>query len=421
MEITVYDLQRQNICPKYFARCVILMYQDLEPEKVSQYHPINLRVQELYHGENELLVRDLETPRNIPYYFEPTCRDCIDSYKNSKINYHYSHEKNNTSLAHVNAIKNGINDDMKTFAITQHPLDKNFSCGMFGNFKIDLMNVNGYVRAASIRENDSSLGPEEKKLIKWLKTNSTQELILALEENLNTTPGSLVLKIKDANVSLRGVYLHPDLVIDFASWISPKFKILTQRIVKEHFRTESQMIIEQLAGENLTLTQRIISLEQKIDIGNNLNRGLNGKVDSLTKKINTLNKKIDRISVRASLYFRERGTHKVTTPHHEFVFMFKTHDEHFPHYFILCQRKSFQSCLSNMQQTFPDADTTPLLKLETANAKTTMRALFEKISHKRFKNTGGFRFDLRENELLKRIRDICDADLVIDGTDEVLN
>ena len=255
------DLKRMGICPWYFARCVVLKYQDLEPEKVSRYYPVDVRVTELFHGENELKTRPRETPRDLPHFFEPTCERCMGAFEASIVDHHFTHTVTHATRGYIETIQNS----MKTFAIGQHTQDPRFSFGMFGTFRIDIMNENGYVRAASIRENAVGLGVGEKKLSSWMRTQATAELISVLAEDLGVQRDSMIHRVTDSVNSLRGAYLHPDLVVDYAQWISPRFKILTQKLVREHFKNESQ--------------QRIQSLEHNIEEIKNEMRYTNEKID----------------------------------------------------------------------------------------------------------------------------------------------
>jgi len=309
-----YELWR-NACGKlgitlrYFALCLILEAQDKYPFKVAYFRPIDVRVTRLLHGETDLITEPLETPRDLPHYFEPKCNRCMANYeKDIHEDFHYIHagriEISRSTQGHIQIIKNGVNDEIKDFAVAPHPLDSNFSLGKLNAFRIDIMNSNGYVRAASVRENDPNLANGSKLLFQWRKSKATQELIHAYAEDLELPEDKLIVEVKNVCIQLRGVYLHPDLVIDFACWISPKFKILTQRILRDHFRFEAQARVTELSLELSQshskidrLESRIIQLQKSVDQTNSTLEPLRNFRD---KSISFIDTRIDRISCSVS-------------------------------------------------------------------------------------------------------------------------
>ena len=94
-----------------------------------------------------------------------------------------------------------------------------------------------------------------KKPYEWLRLPSTKEYIAALEEDFQTAGKSLTASYdgdkSSAGKSLTasydlirtevggshsGTWMHEDVAIEFARWLSPKFSIACNRIIKMLFR-----------------------------------------------------------------------------------------------------------------------------------------------------------------------------------------
>ena len=69
----------------------------------------------------------------------------------------------------------------------------------------------------------------------WLRLPSTKEYIAALEEDFQTSGKSLSL-VQTMEGKNGGTWFHEDLAIEFARWLSPKFSIACNRIIKMLFR-----------------------------------------------------------------------------------------------------------------------------------------------------------------------------------------
>ena len=76
--------------------------------------------------------------------------------------------------------------------------------------------------------------PFGKHVWKWLELPSTKEYIKALSENRSLAYNQLVVSVKGGNdVCLRGNWLHEDLALEFARWLSPAFSIWCNDRIKE--------------------------------------------------------------------------------------------------------------------------------------------------------------------------------------------
>lgn len=94
-----------------------------------------------------------------------------------------------------------------------------------------------------------------KKVNDYLKTTQTQEIIQAVLEDLNETDrfsknrfatvtrdltydDLVIIKKGGVNPKEQGTWLHPELAVHFAQWLSPKFYVKCNRIVSDILNLE---------------------------------------------------------------------------------------------------------------------------------------------------------------------------------------
>jgi hypothetical protein len=63
----------------------------------------------------------------------------------------------------------------------------------------------------------------------FLDIGPTKEFLAALSQQENKLPAALVVKIEGRN---GGTWLHPDLALECARWLSPKFAIWCNRVIR---------------------------------------------------------------------------------------------------------------------------------------------------------------------------------------------
>ncbi len=74
--------------------------------------------------------------------------------------------------------------------------------------------------------------PFGKRPVDWLKYQTSQEFIAALCEVRKITSADLVTVIKGGNGE-QGTWMHEDVALEFARWLSPKFAIWCNDRIKE--------------------------------------------------------------------------------------------------------------------------------------------------------------------------------------------
>jgi hypothetical protein len=98
----------------------------------------------------------------------------------------------------------------------------------FNGINIKYRKEDGFVNATSMCK------AGKKEFYDWKRLENTKELIKALEESQNLTPGYNGVKIIDTKEGrYGGSWIHPDLAVQLAQWISPKFALQVSRWIRE--------------------------------------------------------------------------------------------------------------------------------------------------------------------------------------------
>lgn len=137
----------------------------------------------------------------------------------------------------------------------------------------------------------------------WLRTKQSEEFISSLSTVRQISPTGLVQIIQGGNPELQGTWMHEDVALEFARWLSPAFAIWCNDRIKELLQigfTATQPTIEQLV-ENPDL---IIEVASKLKMLRQQNTEQqkqiaiqNRQIDSLTTEVVELQKKTDYIEI----------------------------------------------------------------------------------------------------------------------------
>ncbi len=113
--------------------------------------------------------------------------------------------------------------------------------------------------------------PFGKRPIDWLKYQNSQEFIAALCEVRKITSADLVTVIKGGNGE-QGTWMHEDVALEFARWLSPKFAIWCNDRIKELLSQRPQAeaaprlplpvsgtasLVEAVAGKAVTTSRKL--------------------------------------------------------------------------------------------------------------------------------------------------------------------
>lgn len=85
----------------------------------------------------------------------------------------------------------------------------------------------------------------------WLRLKSTEEFVKALSGDMRIPISALIQVVKGGNAE-QGTWLHEDVALEFARWLSPKFAIWCNRRIKE-LLTKGSTSIAQLSRKELAL------------------------------------------------------------------------------------------------------------------------------------------------------------------------
>lgn len=77
--------------------------------------------------------------------------------------------------------------------------------------------------------------PFEKRPVDWLQNQQTQEFLASLSEVRKSTSADLVKVTKGGDPKMQGTWMHEDVALEFARWLSPKFAIWCNDRIKELF------------------------------------------------------------------------------------------------------------------------------------------------------------------------------------------
>ena len=103
------------------------------------------------------------------------------------------------------------------------------------------MKENGYVNATKMCDKISN-----KRFRDWKSTKRTNDLINDLISMSADKSADPIITITTGENDLRGTYVHTDLVLDIACWISGVFYLKTSKIVTEYHNRESREKLEKL-------------------------------------------------------------------------------------------------------------------------------------------------------------------------------
>ena len=103
--------------------------------------------------------------------------------------------------------------------------------------------------------------PFEKSATHWLRNQSTQEFITTYAELRNCNSSDLVQVTYGDN---GGTWMHEDVALEFARWLSPAFAIWCNDRIKELLTTG----VATLADDDATIAQAMAILQKRLDKAN---------------------------------------------------------------------------------------------------------------------------------------------------------
>lgn len=133
-----------------------------------------------------------------------------------------------------------------------------------------------------------------KKPLEWLSNNQTKELIASLSAKVGIPTLELVKVQKGGNHS--GTWLHEDLALVFAQWLSPRFYLWCNDRIKELMQfgmTATQPTIDQL----LDNPDLIIDMATRLKAERQKRADAERQIETMSNEIIELRKKTDYLEV----------------------------------------------------------------------------------------------------------------------------
>lgn len=109
--------------------------------------------------------------------------------------------------------------------------------------------------------------PFRKRAVDWLNTQSAKDFVNALSEVRKITSADLVAVTKGG--LQQGTWMHEDVALEFARWLSPAFAIWCNDRIKELFRTGIATVRnddEAIAYAMEVLNKRLSESKQRVQI-----------------------------------------------------------------------------------------------------------------------------------------------------------
>lgn len=102
--------------------------------------------------------------------------------------------------------------------------------------------------------------PFGKRPVDWLQNQQSKEFINALAEVRKSTTADLVRVTKGGNdKNAQGTWMHEDVALEFARWLSPAFAIWCNDRIKDLLTTG----VTTLADDDATIAQAMAILQKK--------------------------------------------------------------------------------------------------------------------------------------------------------------
>lgn len=102
--------------------------------------------------------------------------------------------------------------------------------------------------------------PFGKQVADFLKSQQTKDFIAELADMRKIVSADLVKVVKGGNKQ-QGTWMHEDVAMEFARWLSPKFAIWTNDRIKELLRTG----VATVSDDNETIARAMQILQQRLD------------------------------------------------------------------------------------------------------------------------------------------------------------
>lgn len=180
-------------------------------------------------------------------------------------------------------------DDINNIAFEK--INDKYFYGKYGTFKV-IMDKKGYINVTRMCTDYNNLHKNraKKEFRSWKRLDSSKNFLEYMSDVLKMSEDEmLVVNISGKDKETYGTYIHPELVLKVAMWLSDKFYRFVNKLVIKHFSDEMLSI-----KENIISKQRI-KLEEKDDKISELNELIKSMKRDNTSRFNDFEKSHKRI------------------------------------------------------------------------------------------------------------------------------
>lgn len=315
-------------------------------------------------------------------------------------------------------------DDIKHLAFEK--IKGNYYFAKYGDFKIPMDIRNGYMNATYLC---NSANLTTKKFGRWNRTQGSRDFINELAEELDVKSRDLMIENKGGrNAFTRGTYVHPDLLMEIARWISIDFRLKCNKIVQTHFAkqviAEKEAIIGQKDDKIARLEKMIADFRKSADKKMDKMIESNEELKERTKKIQADNEDLKednkelKCDAKKLLRLNKDTNRKLTTVVKDRVKHTdnendKTHlvliannprrDSQWEYYVLRTMKSNVNAGIKRHKNTHPDMEV--ILRIDySPNAIVLWKNIKNYLKHKKYITASSCSFDL--------IRDIDNDRLV---------
>lgn len=119
------------------------------------------------------------------------------------------------------------NNNLDINQLAYEKINKKYSKAKYGQFDVIMDMKTGYINASKLCSDGG------RNMYKWLENKSNKELIKNMKNSSVYFDREILYCIKGGINELRGTYVHPDLLIFIACWISPIVLLKINKILDQ--------------------------------------------------------------------------------------------------------------------------------------------------------------------------------------------
>lgn len=166
----------------------------------------------------------------------------------------------------------------------------------FGGLSLPFDSTDNYVNATALAKKYAEQTGKSKQPSDWLRLKRTQETLEYVASVTSIASGELVRVIQGGNsLDEQGTFLHPDLAIPFASWLSVEFEYKVTKMVQQRISEASS---SNLTGQIDDLWRVINAMYAYLKGAQGMNRTIHTGIHNQSEQINPALKEIESLVQR---------------------------------------------------------------------------------------------------------------------------